>query len=309
MQVTGHLQSKAGLQSGEMRTIWRTSGGPSAPLIGEKGNDEPMYDDAPMYESEKEDIVEWKVMRTDILNLFSEGKLPRDDFFVFFANHMYKDCVALSWIDQVLVVELPHTDDATFKERLDHLPQGILGLPYSLQFHTGNDGQRQDQVRPPPQANDEEEAGQKTSRYSDDFTLVRIKNVNLLNEFQLCSSATGKQRAKMMGARCQIGRGDDNVTCIKSKQLICATNDPTIYSSLRGHADAAVLLRCTDWEFPGRLDEEVLERGELCGIGLSPDLPAVRGTLQAKDYLIFADVFDPLIEEAELEHGPDGPVD
>ncbi|OIW24420.1 hypothetical protein CONLIGDRAFT_691731 [Coniochaeta ligniaria NRRL 30616] len=233
------------------------------------------------------------------------NKVPDDILFLYLATHVFTDCVAISWIASRLVVELPRTNDATFGERLKHLPGYIEGMPYDLEFHngplhsTGDNGRRPNWPQWRPHVDDNDEAGEKTFSYFDVVELMSSKEVNMLDEFLICSSATGEQKLKAVGRRYQIGRPDGNVAYIDAKQLICVTNDPTIHSnpSVRNHGGGPVLVRCYDWKYP--------DQSELCGILQFEDLPADRGTHLTKDYLVFVDVFDPLVENWENWVGSD----
>lgn len=93
----------------------------------------------------------------------------------------------------------------------------------------------------------------------------------------------------------------DTVAYIRYKQGIFATNSPIIATKpqIRDRACGAVLLRYHDITKDGRNTPvaEGLKRGEVCAMMHFADLQPKHFDFTAASYIMYADVFDPLIEE------------
>jgi hypothetical protein len=130
---------------------------------------------------------------------------------------------------------------------------------------------------------------------------LHSSEINLWDEFLISSFANGKQHKLVsMGMRFVIKRKAGTMSCITAKQIVCAGNDPVLTSRSRtGHvACGAVLVKCRDGKNRKISKKTVLERGEVCAMFPYADLQAndTPGR-HIQDYFVFADMFDPLIED------------
>ena len=147
-------------------------------------------------------------------------------------------------------------------------------------------------------------------------TFIHSDDQRLGDEYIIDSFTTGKQRLLGAGKRFQIQRKTgqphyhltvakdnehalppDEVAYIELEQGACVTNEQMMQSKpyIREGSCGAVLLRChdiTSREAP----KTVMNRGEICGMMHFANLQA-RNTAEADNYIIYADAFDPLIED------------
>lgn len=122
-------------------TFWVPAGGPGypgpgfIPLIGDWAAQEEIdISDAIL------DQIEW-------------CKMPSDEVILYLANHLFRDCEAISVLWGSFIVELPKTSPEDHLERLRNLPRGIRGSRFSLYFHNGplpNTPRRSRAIEPNP---------------------------------------------------------------------------------------------------------------------------------------------------------------
>ncbi|KAK0738140.1 hypothetical protein B0T18DRAFT_421305 [Schizothecium vesticola] len=145
--------------------------------------------------------------------------------------------------------------------------------------------------------------------------LVHSSNIAYYDELLIDAFPTGVQRLMSVGSRIAFERGKgshpklrapngdesllppSNVTYIAARQGVCATGDPILTDKpyIRDRACGAVLLRCKDAS--GKTSSrDVLARREVCGMFHYADLTPKYAN-SASEYLIYAESFDPLIEE------------
>ncbi|KAK1762517.1 hypothetical protein QBC33DRAFT_601374 [Phialemonium atrogriseum] len=72
-----------------------------------------------------------------MLDKMVEHEIPPNEVFLYLADHIFHDCIAISIIWETMVVELPLTEWNDFVRRLQVLPEGIEGAPFLLQYHNG----------------------------------------------------------------------------------------------------------------------------------------------------------------------------
>jgi len=147
---------------------------------------------------------------------------------------------------------------------------------------------------------------------------LHSERVGLWDVFYVDGFSTGKQRLMSLGRRFQVARkrgqphyhlaapdGDDeaflppdDIAYISAKHGVCATGQPILTTKpyIRDSARGAVLLRCRDGLKPRDTEATVMARGEICGMFHFADLTA-RNAAGAGEYVIYADAFDPLIED------------
>jgi hypothetical protein len=131
---------------------------------------------------------------------------------------------------------------------------------------------------------------------------LHSREIKIWDEFLLSSSAPGKPPHKLvsMGMRFVIKHNEGKKSCITAKQILCAGNDPALTSKLRtsNPACGAVLVKCRDGKDRSISQEKVLEKGLVCAMFPYADLQANdQPGRYIQDYFMFADVFDPLIED------------
>ena len=146
-------------------------------------------------------------------------------------------------------------------------------------------------------------------------SLLSSRDVTPNDEFLLDSYTTGIQRLKCLGLRAFICRESKkpntsqpveagttgSLAYIQFEQLACATNQHVMTTKpyIRNGACGAVLFRC-NIEQMDRAQElsstQVMSRGEIAAMMHYADAK-LEGHQSGENYYIFADVFDPLIED------------
>jgi hypothetical protein len=147
-------------------------------------------------------------------------------------------------------------------------------------------------------------------------TFIHINDQMVKDEYIIDSFTTGKQRLRGAGRRFQIQRKTgqphyhltvakdyehalppDEVAYIELEQGACVTNEQMMQSKpyIREGACGAALLRCRD-NTSRDAPKTVMGRGEICGMMHFADRQA-RNAAEADNYIIYADDFDPLIED------------
>ncbi len=161
---------------------------------------------------------------------------------------------------------------------------------------------------------------------------LRSEEQHLGDQYVIDSFATGKQRLFVYGERLAIGRrgreprhniwtpqGMEHlaplpiVAYIKLEQKVCTTNTPIMNSKpyIRDGACGAVLLRVRR----GKLDKasmkeaekDVTARGEIGGMMHFADLQEANTSGAAEAYFIYADAFDPLMDQGWTIVQPSSP--
>lgn len=146
---------------------------------------------------------------------------------------------------------------------------------------------------------------------------VRSEDQTLGDKYLIDAFSTGKQELFGYGARREIGRlarrtrqnfvippghehllPNERVVYIKLKQGIFATNHPVINTKpqIRDRVCGAVLLKCANKDRRSESEKTVMERGEIVGMMHYADLQS-RNASTVNDFLIYADSFDPLIDD------------
>ncbi|KAK4144371.1 uncharacterized protein C8A04DRAFT_27825 [Dichotomopilus funicola] len=112
------------------------------PFIGEEGQK--------YLEGEEED--EFKIDEA-ILARFEPGVIPRTDAVLGLAS-LFPECVALTFVAGTIVIEYPTTDEQSFEQRLQTLPDYLPKAPFAIRYHNGplpNTPQRRRLRKPRPQ--------------------------------------------------------------------------------------------------------------------------------------------------------------
>ncbi|KAK3934635.1 hypothetical protein QBC46DRAFT_347429 [Diplogelasinospora grovesii] len=143
-------------------------------------------------------------------------------------------------------------------------------------------------------------------------TLVSTNDQNPGDEYLIDSHVTGMQKLKGYGATANNQSASpkkhhhhhhllppDNAAYIAARQGAFATNSTTMTSEprIRDSVCGSVLLRCRDVTKGEESRGEVLKRGEVCAMVHYADLQSKHSLLELKHFLIYADAFDPLIED------------
>ncbi|KAK1837193.1 hypothetical protein QBC39DRAFT_325971 [Podospora conica] len=72
-----------------------------------------------------------------ILDGFEYGHIPDDDAILRLVTHLFHDCEAVTWATNMLIIELPYSDEAAYFRRLQEMPRRIEMAPFTLRYYNG----------------------------------------------------------------------------------------------------------------------------------------------------------------------------
>ncbi|KAK1827958.1 hypothetical protein QBC39DRAFT_333685 [Podospora conica] len=70
-----------------------------------------------------------------LLSGFDFDHIPDDTAILGLVNQFFSDCLAVTYVTNTLVVELPHSDAAEFTRRISQLPSNLQGAPFAVRYY------------------------------------------------------------------------------------------------------------------------------------------------------------------------------
>lgn len=140
--------------AGGYLAIWRPASDMCFnPFVGERGE---LYCD--------EDTEEELEVDEIILSRFKQYAIPTTEAITGLAS-LFPECIALTFIIDTIVIEYPATDKASFRKRLQTLPDILPGAPFDIRYHNGplpNTPQRRRSCKPRPELEKESRVADET---------------------------------------------------------------------------------------------------------------------------------------------------
>ena len=96
-------------------------------------------------------------IHAEMLDRLVPREIPSQEVILYLADHVFKDCEALTILWETLIVELPKVDEKTFLDRLDNLPGGIDRCRLDVRYYNGplpNTESRKRVTKPNPKIKD-----------------------------------------------------------------------------------------------------------------------------------------------------------
>ena len=76
-------------------------------------------------------------MPLELAKQLTRRQMPNREALLYLANHVFKDCIAITLHWNSLVIELPIVERSIFAKRLENLPYTISGCECTLVFYNG----------------------------------------------------------------------------------------------------------------------------------------------------------------------------